>query len=392
VAKWRAFAWVAFLLAAQARAEPYMAVREGLKCSGCHVNVTGGGKRTEIIAAHGRDILHYPDFFKEISAPAEAFTGEIHRFVGIGANLRASNTAIFQEKGADGTVDNNTAFRGRLDENELEVNEAVGFLEVRLIPDYLTFYVDQRFAPQTDTREVWGMLRGVFPWSGFIKAGEMFLPYGLQLQDDDAFIRGGRNGSVNTGFSFDQQQAAVEIGVEPGPFSVIAAVSEGAPRDRDVQVTATAYTLLSDLEIPIVRNFLLGASFSRVGPPDVQTLLFGFFTGVSMGPFTYLGEVDFRSDKDDTTGGKSRGRFIHYSEGNYLLFDWLNLKVAFDYADDDGDLSRRTDDSENRFSIGFEPFWNRFLQTRVFYRVSNGIESNPTHNQDLWIAELHAFF
>ena len=80
------------------------------------------------------------------------------------------------------------------------------------------------------------------------------------------------------------------------------------------------------------------------------------------------------------------------SEREYLLFDWLNLKVAFDYADYDGSLPRQGDDAENRFSVGLEPFLARFLQVRAFYRVSNGVESIPNHNQDLWILELHAFF
>jgi hypothetical protein len=379
------------LSAAMAGAEPYMAVREGFRCSGCHVNQTGGGKRNELMVAHARDVLHYPklELLDWLSAPAEVFTGELNRYVGLGANLRVSNTATFQEQpDANGRVKNNTAFRGRLEENELDVNEAVAFLEVRLIPERLTFYVDQRFAPVTDTREAWGLLR--LPWEVWVKAGRMFLPYGLQLQDDTAFIRGGRNGSVTTDFSFEQQQPAAAVGWERGPFSVIAAVSEGAPRDRDVRVTGTAMALFTDL--PVVRNLLVGGSATRVGPPDVQSVVFGFFAGTNLERATLLTEIDFRSDDTPATGGRAQGTFIQYSELNYLLFDWLNAKVAFQYADDDGDLSSRTNDSEHGVLVGIEPFWNRFLQTRLFYRVYNGIASEPAHNQDLLTLELHTFF
>lgn len=368
-------------------AEPYMAVREGMRCSACHVNITGGGKRTDLVAMHAKDVMRYPRFFEKLSKPVEAFGGDINQYLAIGADLRTSATLIMQELGADGTVANNTAFRGRLDEVEIEVNEANLYGDIRLIPDVLSLYIDQRFAPSTTTREAWGMLR--LPWNSFLKVGKMFLPYGLQLQDDNAFIRGGRNGSATTGFSFFQQQPAVEVGIEPDPFSIIAAVSEGPPGDRDVQVTTTAYGVID--ELPVVRNLLLGGSFSRTGPPGVQTNVFGFFTGTNLGPFTYLGEVDWRYEKSDQTGGEYRGTFIHYSELNYLAFGWLNTKLAFDYADDDGDISQRADDSENRVSVGIEPFFSRFFQVRVFYRVSNGIESNPSHNQDLWIAEVHIF-
>ena len=79
-------------------------------------------------------------------------------------------------------------------------------------------------------------------------------------------------------------------------------------------------------------------------------------------------------------------------EGDFLLFDWLNLKVAGDYADDDGSLASLVNDSENRVSVGLEPFLNRFLQPRLFYRVSNGARSNATHNQNVLLAEMHFFF
>lgn len=376
------------LCAAPALAEPYFAVREGLRCSACHTNMNGGGKRTDLVATHARDLLHYPSFFRAFSSPPEFFSGEINKFFALGADLRASNTATFQSLGNNGHVENDKVFRSRLETDSIDVTQAVLYGEARLIPDYLTFYIDQRFQPQTDNREAFGLLK--LPWKGlFFKAGRMFLPYGLQLQDDGAFIRGGTNGSANTGFSFNQQQAAFEVGLEPDPFTIIAAVSDGPSGDRDVQFTTTVYTLFTDL--PVVRNVMTGGSFSRVGPPGSETMLFGFFTGSNLERLSVLAEADFRSDRTPATNGRSIGRFILYGEGDYLFFDWLNFKVAVDYADNDGTLGD-TNDNENRVSVGLEPFLNRFLQPRIFYRVSNGVQRQPAHNQSVVLAEVHLFF
>jgi hypothetical protein len=371
-------------------AEPYLAVREGYKCSACHVNMTGGGMRTSFVSAHAKEILRYPDWFAQLTKPADAFTGEINQYVGIGADLRTSLTFVMQDKGTSGQVKNNTAFRGRLEETDLSVDEAVGYLAVNLIPDLLTFYLDQRFAPSVDTREAWGMM--YLPWDIYLKAGMMFLPYGLQLQDDNAFIRGGRNGSATTGFSFFVSQPAFEIGWEPGPVSFATAVSQGAVDDTDVQVSGTLDAMFT--ELPVVRNAFVGVSGSYAGGGP-ETSLVGFFAGSNLGPFTYLGEVDFRHDRvtDPVTMAREGvGTFMAYVEGNFLAFDWLNLKAAFDYADWDGQLPRQGSDAENRVSVGIEPFLARFLQVRAFYRVSNGIRTNFSHNQDLWSAEVHVFF
>lgn len=379
-----------------ALAEPYIAVREGMRCSACHTNMTGGGKRTDLVSTHARDILHYPTFLGTFSNPPEFFNGTINQYLSVGTDLRVSDTAIFQDgqtNPATGTVTtpvrNDQVFRGRLEQNNLDVTEGVLYGEVRLIPDYLTFYTDEQVQPTTDNREAFGLLTGVLPWGGYVKAGRMFLPYGLQLQDDGAFIRQGTNGSAGTGFSFQTQEAGAEIGFEPGPFTFITAVTNGSAGDRSVRVTSTGYTMFTDL--PAVRNLMLGSSFSHdSGTPSSEQWRYCVFAGSNLGRFTYLGEADFLRDRNPSTDGRTIGRFIAYGEGDYLLFGWLNLKVAVDYADNDGHLLD-TGDSENRVSIGLEPFLNRFVQPRLFYRVSNGIRSDPTHNQSVIFGEVHLF-
>lgn len=376
-------------LARVAGAEPYIAVREGLPCSACHVNVTGGGMRTDLVRTHARDILHYPLFFGRFSSPPEYFTGDINKYLALGADLRVSDTAIFQENPVNGRVDNNTVFKGTLQSNSIDVNQFTVYGEARLIPEYLIAYIDQRFAPTVDNREAWLMLRGVLPWEGFVKAGQMFLPYGLQIWDDSAFIRAGRNGSARTGFSFNASQAGLEVGAQPGPMSVFVAVTDGPSGDRSAQITGTVYGMFADL--PVIRSVFVGGSGSYVQPPGSEQTIFGFFGGTNFERLTLLGEADFLSVRNPQSNGQNLGHFISYVEADYLFFGWLNFKVAVDYSDWDGSAARSVDDAENRVLFGFEPFWNRFLQTRLFFAIGNGVESQPTHNQNVLYFEIHGF-
>src|SRR5215468_276318 len=239
----RRCAWIAgcILLAGPALAEPYLAVREGMPCESCHVNKNGGGLRTELAITHSREILRYPNYFGWFSNPPEFMNGEINKFLRVGGDLRVAEILTFQDLGNPSEcpgppqsstvcVDNNKVFRGRLQTNSLSVTEAVLYGEVRLIPEHLSLYIDQEFQPSLVNREAFGMLQGELPYhiNAWIKAGQFFLPYGLQLQDNGAFIRSGTNGSINTGFSFNTYQPGGELGFEAGPLTGLAAVTDGA--------------------------------------------------------------------------------------------------------------------------------------------------------------------
>ena len=65
--------------AGAARAEPYLMVREGAKCSACHTNQTGGGKRTAFAHIHAHDIEHDLDLLP-VPAGVKPFNGEINSY------------------------------------------------------------------------------------------------------------------------------------------------------------------------------------------------------------------------------------------------------------------------------------------------------------------------
>jgi hypothetical protein len=72
------------LAAGCAYAEPYLAVRTGLKCTQCHVNPTGGGLRSV-----------YGDVYAQTVLPAlhldtgkDTWTGDISSFLRLGGDLR----------------------------------------------------------------------------------------------------------------------------------------------------------------------------------------------------------------------------------------------------------------------------------------------------------------
>ena len=95
---WAGLALLALSMPAQA--EPYLAVRSGQSCSACHVNPTGGGKRTEYGTLYGYSALpagRLENIFKsaaksnaEQGTAAPGWDGRITDYLAVGADLRAS--------------------------------------------------------------------------------------------------------------------------------------------------------------------------------------------------------------------------------------------------------------------------------------------------------------
>ena len=354
-------------------AEPYLMMRTGAKCSACHTNQTGGGKRTAFAHIHGKDILHDLDLLP-VPPGLKPFNGELNSYVSIGGDLRVRNTTVFADQpNAAGRVPSNRAFRRGVSSNEIDLNEALLYLQVDLLPDLVTFYLDEDVTNGATTREAFGLVRGFLPWDTYLKAGRLFPTFGLRVQDDQAYVR------TNTGFTFKNPDDGIEFGTQPGPFFLATSITNAQSGDKDVLASFNAYGVFED--IPVVRSITAGGSFARINHKRSVGALYG---GSNLWQFTYLGELDFIDDRTSTDA--RRDQYASYAELDWLLLDWLNLRGTFEFLKVAGDRN------QTRYTIGAEPFINRVIQPRIQYRINNAPGSEPDLNTTELIVELHLWF
>jgi len=353
-------AFVLALSSCAAWAEPYLAVRQGLKCAACHENPTGGGMRTTFGVAFAQTALPA----RQISlADGDQWTGALNKFVSLGADLRARGTY--------------TDVPHRQTQNEFALDELRLYAQLNAIPDRLSLYLDQRLAPGTSTnQEAYGKL-----WFGdrrwYVKAGQMYLPYGLRLEDDTAFTR------TVPGINMTTPDQGVEVGFENMSWSVQLAASNGtagAPEvDRGKQWSLRAENVHA--------RWRVGASVNVNRSDAGDRVLQGVFTGLRTGPVAWLAEADYVTDEGFPTG--KRKQWVGLIEANWAMRQGHNLKLTAESFDPDDDVD---EDEQSRFSIFWEYTPLQFVQVRVGARAYDGIPQNDQQNRRLLIAELHAFF
>lgn len=364
---------LAVLAPAPASAEPFLMVRSGAKCNDCHVNQTGGGMRTAFAHIHAHDILHDLQLLP-IPKGVERFDPQLHSHVRIGTDVRIRDTMLFEDKpNKQGDVRNNRAWRKYLTSNDFDVPQARFYALVDLWPEVASLYVDESFSGGAENRELFGMFRGFLPYDTYFKGGRFYPTFGLRPQDDAAFIRSA------VGYTFQNPDEGIEIGFAPGPFFLAMDVTDGIEGDTDVAYNINGYTLID--ELPVVQNVLAGMSYAR---QSNKRWVMGWYGGANIWKFSGIGEFDYIDDR--TLGSlPARDKFAAYAELNFLMFDWLNARGTFNFLDVAGDRNR------TQYTIGLEPFIDKFFQPRIQYRINNGPPSQPAQNTaELWF-ELHIF-
>ena len=353
-----------------AHAEPYLAIQEGYKCSQCHVNMTGGGKRNDFgnIYAQTRLANHFLDWRDAFSDGDEEedednpvrtdsgssfFSGRLNDFIAIGGDLR------MRYERTD-TPSNPT-------EDVFNQRKQNMYVEINLIPGRVLFY--QTLTGGGDAREIFGLVQ----WDSFyLKAGEFFLPYGLRLLDDSAVTR------AVTGFTYGITDSGVEIGYEPDHWALHLAATNGTgasiENNRNKRLTGSvAY---------VRKRFRVGGSYSlNEDAQGVETSIYGIHGGVQFGRVGVLAAADIIDDSTDE-------EFVGIVELNLLISRGNNLKFTYEYHDPSEIIVQN---ARERYSLVWEPFVNQFTQFRAGIRENQGIPQSDTQNRTEYFLELHLF-
>ena len=354
------------------RAEPYLAVRTGAKCVACHVNPSGGGKRTEygnIYAqtALAKDRLDPASLQTTPAAAAGAaanlWTGKLNDYFSVGGDFRA------------------TAQSGKVPSSAstfaYDPSRAQLYLEFKPLGDFLTVYVDQRVASGAATnREAWALL-----WfanrSAYLKAGRLFVPFGLRLEDDTAFIR------QVTGVNFNSSDDGVEAGLELGPWSASLAMTNGAGGGAETN----RGKLYSALGTYVQSHWRVGASLSSNYNGGADRRMQSVFAGLRTGPVSWLASLVAISDEGTALG--SIKQLVSLVEANVQIATGHNLKLTYEYYDPNRDIAQ---DHRVRYSLVWEFVPFQFTQFRVGARKNDGIPQNNAQNGSELFAQWHAFF
>lgn len=351
---------VVCVCASPAAAEPYLAVYKGMQCSSCHVHPGGGGMRND-----------YGNVYSQTELPAERlgdqsatlWTGKVLDWLSVGGDLRAEYRYIDTP---------NTDSR-----SEFDVVRGTVYLNAHIIPNRLSVYVDQQIAPGSSlNREAYVRLNSRNQ-KFFLAAGQFFLPYGLRLQDDTAFIR------LTTGANFTVPDRGVQLGYASGPWvtqlSLTNGSGGGAETDKGKQVSFLASFVRPGWRAGVSYN----VNNADVGDRQMQNV----FVGIRTGPVAWLAEADLISD--DLPGGAQRDAIATLVEANWIMTRGHNLKLTYDYFDPDDD---RDEDHQSRYSLVWEYTPIQFLQARLGARIHDGVPQFNSQNRDEYFVELHGFF
>ncbi len=340
-----------------AHTEPYLAFKNNLFCSACHVNPIGGGARNTYGTFYGAQVLpQSPGSVLDINNITESLR--------IGANFRANYTQ----------VDKNSE-----DSATFETQSGQIYIILQPKDSRFSLYIDEQLAPGGALNREAFILTKINDTNS-LKVGKLMLPYGIRLEDDTAFIR------QTTGFNFDNSDNGIEWDSQTSHIFFSAAISNGSSgltnNDKGLSYLTRIEYLGSNWRIGtsgVYNDADLGARY--------QANIFGGFNWLG---FTFLAELDHIKDKSIShIAGTYEQQKIALLEINREISKGINVKVTSEYADPETNIDENQR-VRNSILIEYTPFAN--LQVRGGLRKGEDIPQKTLGNYTNIFAQLHFYY
>ncbi|MDH5752148.1 MAG: hypothetical protein OEZ59_06990 [Deltaproteobacteria bacterium] len=367
-----------------ASAEPYFTVRDGVRCSTCHVNRTGGFKRTayaqvymqtRMTADAGGGHMEYPRLYH----------GQINEFISIGADIRAAANWYKDEE----SPDSNWQFdrprevckscHGNYDGKRAEY-----YVQLEPLPGRASLVFGQNLlhtSGVSPTREAYALVENM-PANGYVKIGTFRLHTGLNNTFDNPFLHGEASGGRLVPVWSSMRGQGMELGFEPGSFSVSFNITN--PLDpvkvpKGKRIGWNAYAVLDPLTLGMV-------SYRDPMDDEKERRITGYYAGLALGRFTMLAEVDTLSTPEDGGAVKEKAWL---GEVNLLLTRGHNIKLQYEAHDPDTGAPENIHD---RTGFIYEPFITRYLQMRFGTRLRHGPHETQENNGREYFIETHMMY
>lgn len=344
--------------AGASHAEPYLAVRTGLKCVACHVNPTGGGLRNAVGVAFAQSAIPA----NPLPEPLSQWKGALTDYLRVGSDLRVASTE--------------TRVPSRPSQRDSGMQQWRVYADLHLLEDRLGFYLDETVAPGKAQRQEAYVRLSTSDMGWYAKLGQFYLPFGWRLQDSATFVR------QLSGINMTVVDKGVELGLEQPDWSAQLVYSNGPGNTGGVtghQITGQVAWLQ-----PWGR---VGAATAQVSSSAGNRQAYGLFAGTTTGPVAWLAEVDLVSDEGYPEG--RRRQLATLLEANWLVRQGHNLKLGGEFLDPDLKVSN---DHKVRYSLVYEYTPIGFVQLRTGWRQYGGIPQNDVDNRRQVFVELHGMF
>lgn len=345
--------FILILFSTSVYAEPYLAVKVGQKCAACHLTPTGGGMRNDFGQAYGRSLAIESSKLSKLS-------GKLSPSFRLGGDFRVS---LRVTDGDD-----------RESQNQFQTDRMSVYLDAQLIPDTLSFYIDQQFSPANKNRESW------IKWQSdnnklYVRAGKFFLPYGLRLEDDGAFIR------QLSGINFATADNGVEMGVDHKEWSGQLSITNGSAGAAEVDTNKQLSTRL----VYIKPTWRLGMSFNINKSETSERNMANVFFAINALSAQWLLEYDTINDKSDNKVTQN----ILLAEINKTVAQGHNLKLTHEWHDPNANIDN---DERTRNSFLWEYMPMQHMQIRTGIRFVEGIPQKPQDNFEELFVNLQSWF